>query len=55
MFGEDAMKAFVQEAVDEALHLDRALARIDQQHNHLKKIAILHYSPLRETVIVNRK
>ncbi|HEX8277625.1 MAG TPA: metallophosphoesterase, partial [Segetibacter sp.] len=25
MFGEGAMKAFVQEAVDEALHLDRAL------------------------------
>lgn len=51
MFGEDAMKAFVQEAVDEALHLDRALARIDQQHDKLKKIAILHYSPLRETVV----
>ncbi|PWV51663.1 metallophosphoesterase [Chitinophaga sp. S165] len=51
MFGEDAMKAFVQEAVDEALHLDRALARIDQQHEHLKKIAILHYAPMLETVI----
>ncbi|ACU62962.1 metallophosphoesterase family protein [Chitinophaga pinensis] len=51
MFGEDAMKAFVQEAVDEALHLDRALARIDQQHDKLKKIALLHYSPLRETVV----
>ncbi|QHS59578.1 metallophosphoesterase family protein [Chitinophaga agri] len=50
MFGEDAMKAFVQEAVDEALHLDRALARIDQQHEHLKKIAVLHYSPTQETV-----
>lgn len=51
MFGEDAMKAFVQEAVDEALHLDRALARIDQQHDKLKKIAVLHYSPLRDTVV----
>lgn len=51
MFGEDAMKAFVQEAVDETLHLDRALARIDQQHDRLKKIAILHYSPLRDTVV----
>jgi len=50
MFGEDAMKAFVQEAVDEALHLDRALARIDQQHDHLKKVAVLHYSPLIDTV-----
>lgn len=52
MFGEGAMKAFVQEAVDEALHLDRALARLDQDHDHqLKKIAIMHYSPLVETVI----
>lgn len=51
MFGEGAMKAFVQEAVDEALHLDRALARIDQQHEHLKKVAIMHYAPLLETVI----
>jgi Icc-related predicted phosphoesterase len=51
MFGEDAMKAFVQEAVDEALHLDRALARIDQQHERLKKIAILHYAPMQDTVI----
>ncbi|MBW8687578.1 metallophosphoesterase family protein [Chitinophaga rhizophila] len=51
MFGENAMKAFVQEAVDEALHLDRALARIDQQHEHLKKIAVLHYAPMQETVV----
>lgn len=50
MFGEDAMKAFVQEAVNEALHLDRALARIDQQHDHLKKVAVLHYAPLQDTV-----
>lgn len=50
MFGEDAMKAFVQEAVDEALHLDRALARLDQQHEHVKKVAILHYSPMQDTV-----
>jgi Icc-related predicted phosphoesterase len=50
MFGEDAMKAFVQEAVDEALHLDRALARIDQQHDHLKKIAVMHYAPMADTV-----
>jgi Icc-related predicted phosphoesterase len=50
-FGEGAMKAFVQEAVDEALHLDRALARLDQEHQDLKKIAILHYSPIKQTVI----
>jgi len=51
MFGEGAMKAFVQEAVDEALRLDRALARLDQENEGLKKIAIMHYSPIKETVI----
>jgi Icc-related predicted phosphoesterase len=52
MFGESAMKAFVQEAVDEALRLDRALARLDADHAHVtKKIAIMHYSPIKETVV----
>jgi Icc-related predicted phosphoesterase len=51
MFGEGAMKAFVQEAVDEALHLDRALARLDQDHDGIKKIAILHYAPIKETIL----
>jgi Icc-related predicted phosphoesterase len=50
MFGETAMKAFVQEAVNEALALERALTRLDQQHENLKKIAILHYSPIQDTV-----
>ena len=50
MFGEEAMKAFVQEALNEALHLDRALARLDQDHENLKKIALMHYSPIKETV-----
>jgi len=51
MFGEGAMKAFVQEAVEEALHLDRALARLDSNQQNIKKIAILHYSPIKATVI----
>jgi Icc-related predicted phosphoesterase len=51
MFGEGAMKAYVQEAVDEALHLERALSRLDQEHQVQKKIAVMHYSPIRETVI----
>jgi len=51
LFGEDAMKAFVQEAVNEALQLDRALARLDQDHPGIKKIALMHYSPIKETVI----
>jgi Icc-related predicted phosphoesterase len=50
-FGEGAMKAFVQEAVDEALHLDRALSRLDAEQRDIKKIAVLHYAPIKETVI----
>lgn len=51
MFGEGAMKNFVQEAVEEALHLERALTRLDSERADLKKIAVLHYSPIKETVI----
>lgn len=51
MFGEGAMKAFVQEAVDEALRLDRALARLDAEHKVEKKVVLLHYSPIKETII----
>ena len=50
MFGEGAMKAFVQEAVDEALHLERALARLEQENDGIPKIAILHYAPIAETI-----
>lgn len=49
-FGEGAMKAFVQEAVEEALHLDRALSRLDAEQRDIKKIAVLHYSPIKETI-----
>src|SRR5712691_2058759 len=45
-WGEHAIKAFVQEAVDEALKLEAALARLRTQ----KRIALLHYSPVRATV-----
>lgn len=50
MFGEDAMKAFVQVVVNEALLLDRALARLDQEHKDIKKIALMHYSPIETTI-----
>lgn len=49
-FGEGAMKSFVQEAVEEALHLDRALSRLDAEQRDIKKIAVLHYSPIKETI-----
>jgi len=45
-WGEHAIKAFVQEAVDEALKLEAALARLRTQ----KRIALLHYAPIRATV-----
>ncbi len=51
MFGEGAMETSVQEAADEALNLDRALARLDGDHSAIKKIAVLHYSPIKATVV----
>jgi Icc-related predicted phosphoesterase len=45
-WGESIIKNFVREAVDEALKLETALARL--RTNHL--IAVLHYSPIQETV-----
>lgn len=49
-FGESEMKHFVQTAVDEALLLDRALARLDASHHGSPKIAVMHYAPISATV-----
>lgn len=45
-WGEQAIKLFVQEAVNEALKLESALARI----RSVRRIALLHYSPIVDTV-----
>jgi Icc-related predicted phosphoesterase len=45
-WGERAVKAFVQEAVDEALKLESALARL----RTAQRVAVLHYAPIRATV-----
>jgi len=45
-WGEDSIKHFVREAVDEALKLETALARI----RTLPSVALLHYSPVQDTV-----
>ena len=45
-WGEKAVKVFVQEAVNEALKLESALARLRTQ----RRVALLHYSPVRSTV-----
>ena len=46
-WGERAIKAFVQESVNEALKLESALARLKTTH----RIALLHYAPVQDTVI----
>lgn len=51
MFGEPMIKNFVQEAVDDALKLDRALAHLDVDYIDLPKIVVLHYAPIKETVV----
>lgn len=45
-WGEPVIKAFVHEAISEALKLETALARLKTEH----RIAVLHYAPIRETV-----
>jgi Icc-related predicted phosphoesterase len=45
-WGEPATKRFVQEALDEALKLEGALARLRTE----RRVALLHYAPIRATV-----
>lgn len=45
-WGEPMIKAFVQEAIDEALKLEAALQRLRTE----RKVAVLHYAPVRGTV-----
>jgi Icc-related predicted phosphoesterase len=45
-WGEEATKRFVQEAVDESLKLEAALARL----RTTRRVAVMHYSPVRATV-----
>jgi Icc-related predicted phosphoesterase len=45
-WGEPGVKRFVQEAVDEAMKLESALARLRTP----RRVAVLHYSPVRATV-----
>ena len=45
-FGEEMIKTFVRETLDETLRFESALARLRTEH----KIAVLHYAPIRDTV-----
>src|SRR5690348_4534803 len=45
-FGEPQIKAFVQAAIDEAMKLERGLMQLRTE----KRVVIMHYSPVAETV-----
>jgi Icc-related predicted phosphoesterase len=45
-WGEDTVKRFVHEAIDEALKLEAALGRLRTR----SRVAMIHYSPIRTTV-----
>lgn len=47
LWGEEGIKRFVREAIDEALKLESALARLRTPH----RIAVLHYAPIAATVM----
>lgn len=46
-FGEKVLKEFVMEAIKETIKLEEALTKMETE----KKIVILHYSPIRATVM----
>jgi Icc-related predicted phosphoesterase len=46
-WGEEIMKRFVRESVEEALRLESALARLRTP----QRIAVLHYAPVAETIV----
>jgi uncharacterized protein len=45
-FGERALKSFIQSSLDEAVQLENAVVKLDCP----QKVAILHYSPIKETL-----
>jgi len=45
-WGEPLIKQFVQESIDHAVRLEQALAKLQTD----RKIAVLHYSPIRATL-----
>jgi Icc-related predicted phosphoesterase len=54
MFGEKMNKDYVRAATEESLRLDQALVRLDKQDQEgeaLKKIVLMHYSPIKSTVL----
>lgn len=50
-YGEPMNKHFVEEVVAEARKLDEALRKLGEEYGLIKKIAVLHYAPIEETVV----
>ncbi len=46
-WGEPLIKQFVQEAIDHAVRLEQALAKLQTD----RRVAVLHYSPIRATLV----
>ncbi len=46
-FGESALKEFIRETMHEASSLERSLDELDTKY----RIAVLHYAPIRETLL----
>ena len=49
-WGEEIVKRFVQETLNEALQLEGALARLQTEHGVKRSVAVLHYAPIHKTV-----
>jgi uncharacterized protein len=45
-FGEEALKMFIRTSIEEAIQLENASAKLSCDH----KVAVLHYSPIRDTL-----
>lgn len=50
-YGEPMNKHFVKEVVREARKLDEAFQKLGAEYGLIKKVAVLHYAPIEETVV----
>lgn len=50
-YGEEMNKVYVQEVIKEAEKLDKALQELESEKGNIKKVAVLHYSPVEETLV----
>src|SRR5690606_14590555 len=55
IFGEEMMKQFVNEVVNESLQLDRALTRLEQEDPELPMGELTHHAPIKDTIVAVRE